>query len=102
MNQHWEFSREAEHPYMKHPPRHYFKKNFFISARGDEAMLPALVALLGDENILFNTDYPHPDGTWPWGIEKISGLSLSDETRLKILGKNASRLFATDFFCFSD
>ena len=20
------------------------------------------------DNLVFNTDYPHPDGTWPWGM----------------------------------
>ena len=29
--------------------------------------MKAAIDLLGDDNFVWNTDYPHPDGTFPWG-----------------------------------
>lgn len=93
MEQHWDFSGNAEHPEMKIRPTEYFKRQIWVAARGDEMTLPAAVELVGDSNILFNTDYPHPDGTFPWGFEKFDQQPLSDETKRKILWDNAAAAF---------
>jgi hypothetical protein len=68
VEQHWEFSGNAEHPDLRLRPTEYFKRNVFVAARGDEMTLRSVIELAGDDNIVFNTDYPHPDGTWPWGM----------------------------------
>ena len=93
MEQHWKFSGNAEHPDLRMPPTDYFKRNIFVAARGDERTLPAVVELVGDENVLFNTDYPHPDGTWPWGMESMVNQPLSDESKRRILWDNGLRAF---------
>ena len=72
MEQHCEFSGNAEHPDLKLRPTEYFKRNVFVACRGDEMTLPSVVELVGDDNLVFNTDYPHPDGTWPWGMERLA------------------------------
>jgi hypothetical protein len=79
----------AEHRELKLPPTEYFKRNFFVAARGDEPTLPSVVDLVGDENVVFNTDYPHPDGTWPWGMESLGRQPISEESKRKILWDNA-------------
>jgi predicted TIM-barrel fold metal-dependent hydrolase len=56
-------------------------------------MLPALIELVGDDNVLFKTDYPQPDGTFPWGLQRLFEQPLSNETRRKILCDNAARAF---------
>ena len=33
--------------------------------------MKAAVELVGDDNFLWDTDYPHPDGTFPWGIDAM-------------------------------
>ena len=93
MEQHWDFSGNAEHPDLKRPPTEYFKSNFLVACRGDEMTLPAAVQLVGDEYITFNTDYPHPDGTWPWGIERLVRQPIAEESKRKILWENAARAF---------
>ena len=57
-----------------------------------EAMRPT-VALAGDDNLVFNTDYPHPDGTFPWGIERLGAQPIADSSKRKILWDNAARAF---------
>jgi uncharacterized protein len=93
MEQHWEFSGNAEHPEMTHPPSTYFRRNVFVACRGDERTLPSVVDLVGDDNLVFNTDYPHPDGTFPWGLERLESQPIPEESKRKILWDNAARAF---------
>lgn len=97
MQQHWDYSGNAEHPDLRKPPSEYFQGSFFVSARGDEVTLPSVVELVGDENLLFNTDYPHPDGTWPGGMQSLLDQPLSEESRRRIFADNAVRAFGLEF-----
>jgi len=96
MQQHWDYSGNAEHPDLRKPPSEYFEERFFVSARGDEPTLPSVVGQIGDENLLFNTDYPHPDGTWPWGIQSLVEQPIAETSRRRILAENAARVFGLD------
>jgi uncharacterized protein len=96
MEQHWDFSGNAEHPYLKMRPTEYFRRNVFVACRGDERTLPAAVQLVGDDNFTFNTDYPHPDGTWPTGMSCLEEQPLPEASKRKILGENAARAFGLD------
>ncbi len=93
MEQHWAFSRDAEHPHMKMAPLDYFKRNFWVAARGDEMTLASAIDLLGDEHFVFNTDYPHPDGTFPWGIESLEKQPIAEESIRRVFWDNAAEAF---------
>ncbi len=93
MEQHFEFSGNAEHPDLKKRPTEYFKSNFLVACRGDEATLPSVVELVGDDYLTFNTDYPHPDGTWPSGIERLEKQPIPESSIRKIFWDNAARVF---------
>jgi len=56
-------------------------------------MLKSVVELAGDDNLLWNSDYPHPDGTWPWALGDFDRQPLTDESRRKILWENPRRAF---------
>ncbi|MEE8474538.1 MAG: amidohydrolase family protein [Myxococcota bacterium] len=94
MEQHYAFSGNAEHPQLEMSPTEYFRRGFFVAARGDEWTIPSVCSLVGDANVIFNTDYPHPDGTYPWGIEKLLEQPIPDESKRRILWSNAARAFA--------
>lgn len=96
MEQHWEFSGSAEHPHMERSPTEYFRESFYVAARGDERTLPAAVDLVGDRNLLFNTDYPHPDGTWPWGMEALEKQPLSEASIARIFWDNPAAAFGLE------
>ncbi len=55
----------------------------------------ATLDLIGEDNVMCETDYPHSDSTWPNCIEvvqkQISG--LPEATQYKILRGNAERLY---------
>ena len=93
MEQHWDFSGNAEHEYLKRRPTEYFKTNFFVAFRGDEPTMKAAIELVGDNNFTWDTDYPHPDGTFPWGIEAMMKQPISQEAKRKMLWDNPSRFF---------
>jgi predicted TIM-barrel fold metal-dependent hydrolase len=93
MEQHWDFSGNAEHPELEKRPTEYFKSSFLVACRGDEMTLPAVCDLVGDEYVTFNTDYPHPDGTWPLGMEHLEQQPLPESSIRKIYWDNAAPLF---------
>ena len=54
-----------------------------------------LLDILGEDNIMWGSDFPHPDGVWPDSqafIEKELG-HLPEATRHKIVCANAARLY---------
>lgn len=93
MEQHFDFSGNAEHPLLKRRPTEYFKSNFIVSCRGDEMTLPAVCELVGDDYVAFNTDYPHPDGTWPSGLADLEQQPLASHSIRKIFWDNAAPVF---------
>ncbi len=93
MEQHWEFSGNAEHPLLKRRPTEYFKSNFLVACRGDEMTLPAVCDLVGDDYVTFNTDYPHPDGTWPAGMADLEKQPLPEQSIRKIFWDNGATTF---------
>lgn len=96
MEQHYQFSGNAEHPELLEAPTVYFRRNFFVAARGDEPTLPSVIELVGDENLLFNTDYPHPDGTYPFGMDALEAQPISEDSKRRIFGSNAERAFGLE------
>ncbi len=55
----------------------------------------AAIDVLGEDNIMLETDYPHSDSTWPNSIQvaKKQIEHLPESTQYKILRGNAERLF---------
>ena len=51
--------------------------------------------MIGEDNVMFETDYPHSDTTWPDSITVAKRLiaHLPEETQFKLLRGNAERLF---------
>jgi predicted TIM-barrel fold metal-dependent hydrolase len=96
MEQHYDFAGNSEHPDLTMRPTEYFERNVFVAARGDERTLPATVELVGDRNLMLNTDYPHADGHWPASLDAFDKQPLSEESQTRILGTNAVRAFGLE------
>jgi predicted TIM-barrel fold metal-dependent hydrolase len=93
MEQHWSFSGNAEHEYLTRRPTEYFKSNVCVAFRGDEPTMKAAVELVGDDNFTWDSDYPHPDGTYPWGVEAMLKQPIPQEAKRKLFWDNAARIF---------
>ena len=78
-------------------PSEYFRDNWyatfwFETGRGD---LQHLIDSVGEDNVMFETDFPHPTSLHPDPIEmvreKVS--TLRPETQRKVMGENAAALY---------
>ena len=66
----------------------------YVSCEADETLLPAVVAALGADFILYASDYPHWDSEFPMSATALrTRPDLDDDARAKILGGNARRFF---------
>ncbi len=75
-------------------PTEYFLRQCFISAEPDERTLPGVIELLGDRNVIFASDYPHPDAKFPGVVAEMADRDdLSDASKARILRDNAARCF---------
>jgi predicted TIM-barrel fold metal-dependent hydrolase len=60
----------------------------------DEGLVAKVIDYLGDDNIVFSTDYPHIDSRWPDAVNIfLSVTEISEVSRRKILWDNCARLY---------
>ena len=79
---------------MSLKPSEYFLRQCIVSADADEEALKYTVDYLGDEHIVFNTDYPHLDAPEPKTVKPaFMAQPISDEAKKKILWDNAVKLY---------
>ena len=75
-------------------PTETLRRNFWFCMIDDPSTV-ATRETIGVENILFESDYPHGDGTWPDTqdvIEKVIGYLTPEEIRM-ITHENAAKLY---------
>lgn len=77
-------------------PSEHFRRQCYVATEADERMTPIVIDLLGDANILFSTDWPHPDSLFPNSRKTFMDLPLTDNNRKQILWNNPSRLYRLD------
>ncbi|MDQ1694935.1 MAG: hypothetical protein QOJ03_288 [Frankiaceae bacterium] len=79
-------------------PSEYFTRNCFITPSSIHLCEVEMRHEIGVDKMLFGTDYPHPEGTWPhtreWIRHAFNGVP-EDELRA-ILGENAIRCYNLD------
>jgi len=84
-------------PWLKMRPSEYFARQCYVSCEADEPNLGATVATLGEDHVLFASDYPHWDATFPGVTETLQNRTdLSDEAKTKILRENSRRLLGLE------
>ena len=70
-------------------------RNHFYGCFIDDQTGLRMLDIIGEDNVMIETDYPHSDTTWPHSIklahERLAG--LDPEVQYKILRGNAERLY---------
>ena len=82
-------------PPLKLKPSEYFSRQCFLSCEPDDVALKTAVTL-GTENVLmWASDYPHFDCTFPGVVDELrEGCEgLSESAQRKIMGENAARCY---------
>lgn len=103
MDWQWKNSNPRDdHPEWDLLPSEYFKRQFYGCFWHEIDTLPSSIELLGADNVLFETDFPHPASQSPGPstpalnpkdyIEKVLGKAPRDVSE-KILHSNAAKLY---------
>ena len=87
---------------VKEPPSTYYYQSIYTCFFRDNHGLASL-DVIGEDNVTFETDYPHTDTTWPDTLQVATEMMghLSDELVHKLVRGNAARLFDLDIEPFS-
>ena len=95
----WETHRgwSGSQKFCPEPPSTYYAAHIFSCFFKDPVGVEMLDRV-GPDNVMFETDYPHQDGTWPHSREAAAAQfgHLDQHLIDKIARGNASRLFGLD------
>jgi predicted TIM-barrel fold metal-dependent hydrolase len=95
MDHEWEVWRDGGLDYtLRTPPSELFHRQVLTTFE-DESVGPELIAQLGVDNVMWASDYPHPDSTFPNSTEAIArNLGHLDHDAVQhIVGFNCARLY---------
>jgi predicted TIM-barrel fold metal-dependent hydrolase len=66
----------------------------FFSCEASESLLPVVVSKIGEDVLLYASDYPHWDMDYPDSARELWARNdLSERLKRKILGENARRVY---------
>jgi predicted TIM-barrel fold metal-dependent hydrolase len=78
-------------------PSEYFKDHWYATFWFEKngGNVQGLIDSVGEDNILFETDFPHPTCLYPGPLDTVAEKmgTLRPESRRKIMGENAARLY---------
>ena len=79
------------------PPSELFKRQIYASFQDDPIAI-ALLPFMGEGHVMWASDYPHPDSTWPFSQQKIEDqmADLSPRMRKSLLHDNAVALYGLE------
>jgi predicted TIM-barrel fold metal-dependent hydrolase len=87
------------HPKLSIPPSAIIDRQVWASFQHDRSCIAAR-NLPGGRNVMWGSDYPHAEGTFPISrqivVKLFDGLNVPDSEKANILGLNAAQLFRID------
>lgn len=103
----WDFRYSESHfasklgDYRSHlsmKPSEYFHRNVFIGSSCMSRREAEMRETIGVTNMLWGSDYPHPEGTWPFTRQKMCETfrGLPEQDVRDMLGLNAVRVYGFD------
>ncbi|MGH9026203.1 MAG: amidohydrolase family protein [Acidimicrobiia bacterium] len=96
LDHHWK-TFPFDVPDCKRAPSEYFRRQCYISFDADEEtlLLAAASPYVGDDRIIWASDYPHPDAKFPGTVAELTENigPLGPEARANIAWRNAQRLY---------
>ncbi len=82
-------------PWLKRKPTEYFIEQCYLTLDPDERTLRAMVELGVERNVLWGSDFPHFDCTYPGVLKEVERALavLPEHARSNILTENAIRFY---------
>jgi predicted TIM-barrel fold metal-dependent hydrolase len=93
MDRHWSQLGKNDAPLLTMKPSEYFKRQCVIGCEGDEADIGNVCQLIGDDNLVFSTDYPHSDSDFPKATQEFFHQEMPADSRRKILWDNCVKFY---------
>jgi len=87
--------RPWDAPLCKAKPSEYMTcGRAYFSCEPEEKTIPYVVGWIGEDNILYASDYPHWDSEWPHTVDELMKRGdIEPRLKAKILGQNALRFY---------
>ena len=89
-----------EFPELTMSASDYFKRNCWVTTECEDKFVADVIRWIGDDRILYETDFPHPDSKYPRTVDNFLALEpelISKDSKRRILWDNA-----LDFYRFPD
>ena len=89
-----EYAARARDLGFKLKPSDYFRRQGCVTYQQDQFLEP-IIPLIGEDNIIWGADYPHPDCIWPGSRDTLDRnmAHISPAVRSKITSENVTRLY---------
>lgn len=87
-----EMAGAKEFPDLTMTATEYFRRNCFTTTECEERFVADVIRWMGDDHIVFESDFPHPDSKFPFATQTFLELApdqISDASKRKILWDNA-------------
>ena len=95
MDEEFELRGKREAPLLKRKPSEYLLSDrFYYSFEVEESTLPYVAGRIGADKLLYASDYPHWDSSWPNSVKMFMGRDdLSEGDKRLIMSENAQRFY---------
>ena len=81
-----------EFPDLSMSATDYFKRNCWITAECEDPFVADVIRWFGDDHILWESDFPHPDSKYPHTVQHFLDLRpdlIADDSKRKVMWDNA-------------
>jgi predicted TIM-barrel fold metal-dependent hydrolase len=87
--------RASEAPALTRKPSDYIRSgSIFFSCEADEWLLPQALKLIGENQVVYASDFPHWDHSYPASLDEIRDRGdITEVQKRKILSDNTRRLY---------
>jgi predicted TIM-barrel fold metal-dependent hydrolase len=95
MDEEWEKRGHVEAKLLTRSPSECVRGGrIYFSCEADEPLLPQALQWVGDERIVYASDFPHWDNSYPKSVKELADRSdLTDAQKRRILADNARQLY---------
>ena len=93
IDEHYQQRERALKTQLPMLPSEYFKRQCWLSVEPDEHLATHMFEQLGDDNVVFSTDFPHPDSRFPSAVDTLLDQPFDPSSLSKILWANTARLY---------
>jgi hypothetical protein len=95
MDEEYEKRGAAEAKLLTQTPSEIVRSHsIYFSCEADEPLLPQALAYVGADRIMYASDFPHWDHSYPRSAKELADRTdISDADRRKVLAENARRFY---------